>query len=57
MKIVPATIKYLAIFALLPDMCSQVWKFLSPLTPSVFGYILLDAFSSIFSETKAKQVK
>ena len=40
MKIVSATIKCMAV---LPDICSQVWKFSPSLTASVFWYILPNA--------------
>ena len=46
----------MAVSALLPDTCFQVWKFSSPLTASVFEYILPNASSSISSETKAKKL-
>ena len=56
MKLVPTNRKHLTVFLLLPDIYPQVWQFSSPLTASVFGYILLNVSSSFFFETNAKKL-
>ena len=47
---------YLAVIISLPDMFPRDWKFSSPLTAYVSGYVLRNVSSSIFSETKEKKL-